>query len=202
MVRFTALGSVVILSLAACNAPPAEPASAPEPAPQQVDPGTPVAAANTLTPEGYGPLRVGMTRAEVEAALGGDSNPEAVGGPEPETCDVFHPARAPEGLNVMVENGRLSRITLMRASTVKTAGGLGLGSTAAQVKAAHPDAEVWPHKYVEGAEDITVWTGGSGSPTNRDDPGARGIRFETDASGVVTIIHAGGPSIRLVESCL
>ena len=197
MVRFPALGSAVLLSLAACNAPPAEPA--PEPAPQQVDPGTPVAAANTLTPEGYGPVRIGMSRAEVEAALGADSNPEAVGGPEPESCDVFHPSRAPDGLNVMVQNGRLSRITLMRASTVKTAGGLGLGSTAAQVKAAHPDAEVWPHKYVEGAEDITVWSGGR---PNGDDPAARGIRFETDASGVVTMVHAGGPSIRLVEGCL
>ena len=200
MIRFAALSSAALLSLAACNAPPAEPASAPEPAPPQVDPGTPVASSNTLTAEGYGPLRVGMTRAEVEAALGADSNPGAVGGPEPEACDVFHPARAPEGLNVMVENGRLSRITLMRASTVKTAGGLGLGSTAAQVKAAHADAVVEPHKYVEGAEYITVWNGGRS--TNGDDPASRGVRFETDAAGVVTMIHAGGPSIQLVESCL
>jgi hypothetical protein len=172
MIRFTALGSAVLLSLAACNAPPAEPA-APEPAPPQVDAGTPVAAANTLTAEGYGPLRVGMTRAEVEAALGADSNPGAVGGPEPEACDVFHPARAPEGLNVMVQDGRLSRVTLMRASTVKTADGLGLGSTAAQVKAAHADAVVEPHKYVEGAEYITVWNGGRPTASYVQDAAAR-----------------------------
>lgn len=198
MIRLATLGSAALLSLAACNAPPAEPA-APEPAPPQAGPATP-ASADTLTATGYGPLRIGMTRAEVEAALGADSNPDAVGGPEPASCDVFHPARAPEGLTVMVEDGRLSRITLMRGSTVKTADGLGLGSTAAQVKAAHADAVVEPHKYVEGAEYVTVWTGGRS--TNGDDPASRGVRFETDAAGVVTTIHAGGPSIQLVESCL
>ena len=197
MIRLAAFGSTALLTLAACNAPPAEPA--PQPASPHVNPATPVSA-DTLAATGYGPLRIGMTRAEVENALGADSNPGAVGGPEPASCDVFHPARAPEGLIVMVEEGRLSRITLMPGSTVKTADGLGLGSTGAQVKAAHADAVVEPHKYVEGAEYITVWTGGRS--TNGDDPASRGIRFETDAAGVVTTIHAGGPSIQLVESCL
>ena len=51
-----------------------------------------------LTAEGWDGLRIGMTRAEVVAAAGEDANPEAVGGPEPEMCDEFRPADAPECL--------------------------------------------------------------------------------------------------------
>ncbi|WP_158332143.1 hypothetical protein [Brevundimonas abyssalis] len=36
-----------------------------------------------------------MTRAEVVAALGEDANPDAVGGPDPESCDQFRPERRP-----------------------------------------------------------------------------------------------------------
>ena len=57
-------------------------------------------------------VTVFVTRAEVETALGADSNPGAVGGPEPEACDTFHPARAPTGLRVMVEQGVLTSIWL------------------------------------------------------------------------------------------
>jgi len=198
--RTIALASVAILALAACN--PSAPATpAPEAAAPAAAPAPAPVPANVLTADGFGPLRIGMTKAEVETALGADSNPGAVGGPEPEACDVFHPARAPDGLTVMLEDGRLSRITLMRASTIKAAGGLGLGATAAQVKAAHADAVVEPHKYVEGAEYITVWAGQRPSVAYVQDPTARGVRYETDATGAVTMIHAGGPSIQLVESC-
>src|SRR5687767_4144879 len=51
-------------------------------------------AAQVLTAEGFGPLRIGMSRAEVVKALGEDSDPEAVGGPDPESCDMFRPVRA------------------------------------------------------------------------------------------------------------
>ncbi|RZI98098.1 MAG: hypothetical protein EON90_14755 [Brevundimonas sp.] len=198
--RSIALASVAVLALGACN--PSAPATpAPEAAAPAEAPAATPAPANVLTADGFGPLRIGMTRAEVETALGADSNPGAVGGAEPEACDVFHPARAPAGLNVMLEDGRLSRITLMRDATIKTADGLGLGATAAQVKAAHADAVVEPHKYVEGAEYITVWTGGRPAAAYVQDPAARGVRYETDAAGAVTQIHAGGPSIQLVESC-
>jgi hypothetical protein len=60
-----------------------------------------------------------------------------------------------------------------------------------------------PHKYVDGAEYITSWTiGAPANPTTFvQDASARGIRYETDAQGVVTGIHAGGPSIQNVEGC-
>lgn len=35
-----------------------------------------------------------------------------MGGPDPEACDQFRPERAPEGMLLMVEDGRLTRISL------------------------------------------------------------------------------------------
>lgn len=194
MIRLTALGSAVLLSLAACNEPPAEPA----PAPQQVDPGTPVSAADKLTSAGYGPLRIGMTRAEVEAALGADANPDAVGGPDPEACDMFRPARAPEGLLVMMENGVLTSVWVSRNATIETDRALNVGDPAAEVKRVYGGAaQVEPHKYQDApAEYVTVW-----STAEHTGPSARGLKYEIGADGRVTSIAAGGPSIQYVEGC-
>ena len=155
-----------------------------------------------LTAEGWGPLKIGMTLPEVTAALGPDSDPQAVGGPEPESCDQFRPNQAPEGMLVMVEQGRLARISLIRRARVKTDRGLTLGIPAAEVRAAYGDAlHASPHKYVEApAQYLTVWAqgGGTGYPVP---PNSRGIRYEVDATGRVAAIHAGGPSILYVEGC-
>lgn len=66
------------------------------PVPKAASPRPVPAAEPVLTAEGFGPLRIGMTRAQVVEAMGEDSDPEAVGGPDPESCDEFRPARAPE----------------------------------------------------------------------------------------------------------
>ncbi|MEY4556054.1 MAG: hypothetical protein RL093_1173, partial [Pseudomonadota bacterium] len=135
--------TTAVLALATCGAPDPEPT--PDPAPPVVAP----PAADVLTAQGFGPLRIGMTRAEIEAALGPDSSPGAVGGPDPASCDTFHPARAPEGLTVMVEQGVLTSIWLQNGSALKTDRGFGVGDTATAIKAAYGSlASVSPHKYV------------------------------------------------------
>lgn len=151
-----------------------------------------------VTADGWGPLRIGMTRDEVTAIAGEDANPEAVGGPDPERCDEFRPARAPTGLIVMIEEGRLTRISLVAGSDVKTARGFGVGDPAATIKAAYEaEALASPHKYAPApAEYITVWTTGASG----QDP--RGIVYEIGPDGRVSHVHAGGPSIRYVEGCL
>lgn len=190
------------LGTAACggaDAPPAEdtPAPAPTPAPgarQREASDGPVA----LTPDGWGPLRIGMSRAEVVAALGEDAHPGAVGGPEPDRCDEWRPARAPAGMIVMIEQGRLTRISLVEGSEVVTEAGLGVGDSAAAVRSAHgAGAESTPHKYLPApAEYVTVWT------TPPPAPGARGIVYEIGTDRRVHFVRAGGPSIRYVEGCL
>jgi len=88
------LALALAVTFAACTAetPPPQQPPAEE---QTVD-------ANALTATGWGPLRIGMTMAEITTALGPDANPNAVGGPDPESCNQFRPERAPEGMLLMV----------------------------------------------------------------------------------------------------
>lgn len=185
--------------MAACTPSPAPPDQEPEEPDVRPEIEAPTAPdRSSLTPEGWGPLRIGMTRAEVVAAAGKDANPEAVGGPEPDVCDQFRPADAPEGLLVMIERDRLTRISVARTSDITTERGFGVGSEGDEIAAAYGDAATRsPHKYLDGrAEYITIW---SADPSAEE---ARGIVYETGTDGRVTHVHAGGTSIRYVEGCL
>ncbi len=155
-----------------------------------------------LTAEGWGPLRIGMTQAEVVAALGSDSDP-AVGAPEPESCDQWRPTRAPAGILVMIEEGRLTSISLFGESAIRTDAGIGLGATAGEVRAIHgPEIRATPHHYEgDGAEYLTIWTRSAPAGAWSDDPDARGIMYETNEQGVVKHIAAGGSSIQYIEGC-
>ena len=205
MLRTLSAVAVSALLLAACGQPEAPPpASAPE-TPAATAPAAPAPDANALTAGGYGPLRIGMTKAEVVTALGDDSDPASVGGAEPEVCDQWRPARAPEGVLVMIQDGVLTRISVASPATLKTDRGFGVGDTAAAIKAAYgPLAVASPHKYSAPlAEDIFVWSAGGPATAGAyvEDAAARGVRYEINGEGKVQIIHVGGPAIQLVEGC-
>ncbi|MFN3389433.1 MAG: hypothetical protein ACK40O_10930 [Allosphingosinicella sp.] len=128
-----------------------------------------------------------------------------MGGPEPERCDQFRFADGPPGVMAMVEDGRLTRISLLSGATLDTDRGLGPGDTAEAVRAAYgARARTGPHKYAAApAAYITVWEkGGGGAEEFVEDPAARGIVYEIGTDGKVTAVHAGGPSIQYVEGCL
>ena len=203
MIRFAAVGLLALSTLVACERrddPIVEPPAAGVNPPVEAEP--PAADPNVLTSEGLGPVRIGMSRADVMAAWGADAAPNAVGGPDPESCEDFHPSKAPTGVSVMIQNGRLTRITLMRDATVKTDRGFGLGDSAMAIKQAYGGAIVaQPHKYQSPpAEDLFAWASG-GSTQYVTDPAARGVRYEVGSDGKVMMIHAGDPSIQLVEGC-
>lgn len=199
---FAAAAAVSILALAGCDRteqgtaaePAAAPAAAAAPAtaPTVTDP-------NVLTPEGLGPVRIGMSADEVAAAWGAGPAPDD---PSPEGCNEFHPASAPDGVNVMIQAGRLTRISLIRNATQKTERGFGVGDTASAIKQAYGGAIVaQPHKYNPApAEDLIAWSS-RGSTAYVTDPAARGVRYEIGTDGKANIIHAGDPSIQLVEGC-
>lgn len=193
------VAAVLAAGLTACGDRNAEPTPAPaEPIAPTVSPITPTSGANTLNAEGFGPLRIGMSLAQVEAALGPDANPQAVGGPEPEVCDQFRPARAPEGLLVMIERGVLTSVRLTRSSTVTADAGVSIGDSEADVRTAYPTLDEQAHAYEAApAKYLTAWSG-----VARSTPGARGLRFEIGQDGRVSSITGGGPSIQYVEGCL
>ena len=204
MIRFATVSALALLTLAACERrddPVAQPPSAAAPAPAEAPP-PPPADASTLTADGLGAARIGMTRAELVKVWGEDSQPNAAGGAEPEVCDQFHPTKAPADVQVMVQNGVVTRITLARGATTKTDRGFGVGDTAMAIKQAYGGAVfAQPHKYQEApAEDLFVWSKG-GSTTYVTDPAARGVRYEIGSDGKVMMVHAGDPSIQLVEGC-
>ncbi|MGO4409950.1 MULTISPECIES: hypothetical protein [unclassified Brevundimonas] len=187
MTRFAVLGSVAVLALAGCKGPAEKPAAAEAPA------------ADQLTTEGFGAIRVGQTLAEVEQAYGAPAKPIV----DPNGCNVFHPARAPEGVWVMTEEGKVSRVTLRDGASVTTDRALGLGAPAAEVKRVYgAAAQLSPHKYESApSEYITVWSGGPRGEAYVTEAAARGVRYDVGANGKVKAVHGGGPSIQLVESC-
>lgn len=192
--------SALMFAAAACSEPepatPAPPATE-TPAPTPETPTVP--AGNVLSAEGFGPVRVGMTEAEVVALWGAASGHMTETG----TCQILNFAQAPAGVLVMFNDGRVGRISLTRNATFDTDRGLGLGDQAAEVKRVYGAAlQSQPHKYQEApAEDLFVWNGGPRAESYVQDAAARGVRYEIGSDGKVMAIHAGGPSIQLVEGC-
>ena len=148
-------------------------------------------AAAVLTPDGWGTLRIGMTRRAVVRALGSPHG-GGVTGPEPARCEEFHPRRAPAGLIVMIEDGRLTRIAATLPG-LATAAGVAVGDPAARVRRAHPRGlRRAAHTYADPpAADLTWW---------RDK--RRGIHYEVGENGRIASIRVGEAAIRYVEGCL
>ncbi|QYC11547.1 hypothetical protein [Brevundimonas nasdae] len=195
MIRFAAVSAVALLTLAACDrgekpgeAVSSGAASAPATAP---------AVGTALTADGLGAVRIGMTAAEVATVWGANAVVS-----EPMTCQVYHLDKAPDGVDVMLQDGRLTRITLGQGSSVKTDRGFGVGDSGIAIKQAYGGAVfAQPAKYDPApAEDLFAWARGR-STAYVVDPAARGIRYEVGKDGLVSRVHAGDPSIQLVENC-
>ena len=161
-------------------APPLARSAAPAP------PKPPEPAALVLTPDGMGRLKIGMRRAEAARYL------IAADEDASEACEIYQVAQDPDSWAMFLD-GKLSRISLEGGSRARTEAGFGLGAKEADIIAAYGDAvEIEPHAY-DGPEAhyLTLWTKAK----------TRGLRFETDAEGIVRVIHGGDESIQLVESC-
>jgi hypothetical protein len=170
---------VASLALAACQQDP--------PAQGARDPQAPL-----ISAEGYGPVRVGMTVAEASAALGEaltDNGPEISDG-----CQTYHgspESTALEGTYFMTQDGRIARVSTVSPAP-STAENIHVGSTDAEVRTAYTGVIEEPAHYDDPpAHSLIVWR----------TPNEAGIRFEINAEGVVTAIHAGNDAILLAEGC-
>lgn len=145
-----------------------------------------------LTPSGWGPARIGMTRAQVSRALHVDLQGDAFDN-EGSCQELYGADNALPGLFFMFEDGKLTRISASEPSEVATPRGIHVGSTAEEARTAYgAGLKVEPHHYEESpAEYLTYWL----------KPDKSGVRFETDMNGKVETIHAGTSSIQFVEGC-
>ena len=145
-----------------------------------------------LTPAGWGPVRIGMTREQVTKTLKVDLQGDAFDN-EGSCVNLYGADGVLPGLFFMFEDGKLTRISATGPSAVATPRGMHVGSTAEEVRKAYGSGLVTePHKYEDApAEYLTFWLR----------PSKSGVRFETDMQGKVEEIHAGNDSIQLVEGC-
>ncbi len=150
------------------------------------------AASWALTPDGWGPVRIGMTEAQVERALRVRLHGEPLEPGDENACVEMDSARFP-GVVFMFEDKKLSRISLWEKSTITTSRGIGLGASADQIRRAYGLGLIAaPHYYEDApAEYLTYWVV----------KGKRGVRFETDGKRRVQAIHAGTSAIEYVEGC-
>jgi hypothetical protein len=141
----------------------------------------------TVTEYGIGPIRAGMTVAQANAAIGGGfAAPK--GGTSGCTYAVL--TKAPRGLWVMLQDGRVARVEV-RSGSIATSTGARIGDSEARIKQLYPGVAITPHKYVAGGHYLTV-TGSD--PANR-------IVFETDGSKVTTFRSGQTPEVENVEGC-
>jgi uncharacterized protein YwbE len=141
----------------------------------------------TVTEYGIGPIRAGMTVAEVAKTMGGGFAAPKGG---TEGCSYAVLTKAPKGLAVMLQDGRVARVEV-RSGTIKTAAGARIGDSEERVKSLYPDVATTPHKYVAGGHYLTV------TPS---DPDYR-IVFETDGKKVTGFRSGRVPEVNLVEGC-
>ena len=145
-----------------------------------------------LTPTGWGPVRIGMNREQVQKALHDQLEGDAFDN-EGSCIELFPQSEALKGSYFMFLDGKLSRISVSGPSKIVTPRGIGVGATADAVREAYGDKlKAEPNHYLDlPAEYLTYWL----------KPNKSGVRFETNAQRNVEIIHAGSSSIEYIEGC-
>lgn len=195
MKKIVLLGIIALSSACSERTPPAAgPATAPDvtaaaPAPSAVPapsaPATASPAPGMLRVDGIDAIRFGMTLAEAEQAVGGKASlPE----PFDPACSMVRFASLPK-LRFMVEQGVVTRADA--EAGVKNAVGIAVGDTLAQVQAAHPEAQVGPHKYDPNGHVLTF-----------PSPDGRAAIIAEETGGKISKLRAGlQPAVAYVETC-
>lgn len=174
--------ALAAMALAACRAdapPPPDSAPPPAPAPE---------AAWTVSAAGYGPIRVGSTIAELNAALNESVRPAYQASEE---CDYVHPARLPGRVNLMVVKDTVVRIDV-DTTGVLTEQGAGVGDSEQRISELYGRVTVQFHKYRPEGRNLIV--------TDPADSMLR-IIFETDSGRVVRYRAGRRPPVDYVEGC-
>ena len=137
--------------------------------------------------DGIGPVRIGMTLAQLQAALHQKLTEQE------SRNDMCYYVTAPghDHLSFMIEDGKVVRVDV-DAPGILTASGIQVGDSEARASKVYgPALKVTDHKYIDTGHYLTL----------RSADGRRGFRFETD-NGKITMFYAGTyEAIQYVEGC-
>jgi hypothetical protein len=144
----------------------------------------------TLSSQGYGPVRPGMTPAQAAQLMGTEFR-TFENRPVDKECDYLYPRRGHNGVSVMVQNGKITHLKVTKNKNISTKSGVRVGDTAKKLKELFGQSlEIEGHKYVDNGDYFYVWEKNM----------KYGVKFEV-IDGVVRSIYVGDESIRLVEGC-
>jgi hypothetical protein len=147
-----------------------------------------------LTPSGLGPVRIGMTVEEAARALRRDHIEPPPEGFDEACWEVPIGGDRP-GVYIMIQNGRVTSISISKDGQVATEAGIRIGDPEAAVKRAYRGKlKIEGHAYnTPPAHYLTAFTADH----------RRGIKYSTDEMGRVEQIDAGlSRSIAYIEGCL
>ena len=147
----------------------------------------------TLSPDGFGPIKMNMTLKQVETASEKKLNSTKPDPDQAEDQSCYYVTLA--GLNhvsFMVSGNKIVRINLS-SPDYHTSKGAKIGDTESQVRALYTGKlHVEPHHYDQKGHYLTLF----------EKPDNRGIRFESDGK-VITLIYSGNhEEVQYVEDCL
>lgn len=181
--------TVAVPPAATTPAPPVD-AAATAPA---TDPAAPPALAQAGF-AGFGDMKLGSSLDEAKAAWGGELKGLPAGA-DAAACHYLLPKWAKDGneLAFMMENGKFVRYDVGSARETAPGGGK-VGMTVDELQKLYAGGlQASPHKYVEGAQYLSIAASGV-APTR--------LVFETDAAGKVTRWRVGlSPQVDYVEGC-
>lgn len=142
-----------------------------------------------MRPQGIGPVKIGMTIAQLNASL---SEKFALPAEKDEQgCFYVSPHQHP-GVAFMVENGRLVRIDVDKPG-IATAEGIQVGDSETRAKTVYGSRlKVGPHAY-NGPEGHYL--------TVRSEDGRYGMRFETDGAKIETYYAGLFSAVQYIEGC-
>jgi hypothetical protein len=143
----------------------------------------------SLSENGYGPVKIGMTRYEASKALGTTLIPDRRPNKD---CYQAHARHGHAGISFMFENYHITRASLYGYPTeIKSNSNIKIGDTEKLLKQVYGDQITAIHPLGYDYNSYVIWY--SKIPL-------RGIRYEVEF-GKVTMIHGGSASIEYCEGC-
>jgi hypothetical protein len=147
----------------------------------------------TLSPQGLGEIRIGESIEPIRAALSyrlEEADPVAL---TPGCGEWGMRIDESSGVWMLTQDGIVQRVSIDGRTGIRTAEGIAVGDTAADVRAAYPAAERHSAEYTpDPGHELFVWS---------DREEHVGLRFEIGEDERVTAIHAGS-DLRNDEGCM